>query len=57
MRNLLLMNLPNSFLAEESRRRQMIGALQIQGVIREMEGGNPLRPQRPGGDLRFIIRP
>ncbi len=40
----------NSFLAEEGRRRQRIGALQIRGVIREMEGGNPLPPQRPSED-------
>ena len=38
----------------EGRRRQRIGALQIQGVLREMGGGNPLPPQRPGCDLRFI---
>ena len=35
------MNLPDSFLAEEGRRRQRIGALQIQGTIREREDGNP----------------
>ncbi len=45
----------NSFLAKEGRWRQRIGALQILAVIREMEGGNPLPPQLPGGDLRFIL--
>ena len=49
------MNLLNSFVAQEGRRRQRIGALQIRGVIREMEGRNPLRPQRPGEDLRSIL--
>ncbi len=49
------MNPLNSFVTEEGRRRQRIGALQIRGVIREMEGGNPfLPPQRPGKDIRFI---
>ena len=47
----------NSFLAEEGRRRQRIGALQIRGVIREMEGGNSLPPQRPSEDLRFMFQP
>ena len=56
MRN-LLMNPLNSFVAEEGRRRQRIGALQIRCVIREMEGGNPLPPQRPGEDLWFTILP
>ncbi len=39
-----IMNPHNSFVAEEGRRRQRIGALQIRGVIRAMEGGNPLPP-------------
>ena len=34
----------------ESRR---IGALQIGDAITKLEGGNPLPPQRPAGDLRF----
>ena len=38
------MNLLNSFVAQEGRRRQRFGALQIRGVIREMEGRNPLPP-------------
>ena len=50
-----IMNPHNSFVAEEGRRRQRIGALQIRGVIRAMEGGNPLPPQRPGEDLHFIL--
>ncbi len=50
-----MMNPLNSFVAEEGQRRQRIGALQIRGVIQEMEGGNPLPPQRPGEDLRFIL--
>ena len=45
----------SSFLAEEGPRRQGIGALQIRGVIREMEGANPLPPQRPGEELRLIL--
>ena len=51
----LLMNRPNSFVTEEGRQRQRIGALHIRDVIREMEGRNPLPPQHPGGDLRFIL--
>ena len=50
----LQMNPLNSSVAVEGRRRQRIGALQIRGVIREMEGGNPLPPQRVGEDLGFI---
>ncbi len=53
----LLMTQLNSFITEERRRRQRIGALQIRGADREMEGGNPLPPQRPGEDLRFTIQP
>ena len=53
----LLMNPLNSFVAKEGRRRKRIGAFQIRCVIREMEGGNPLPPQRPGEDLRFTIQP
>ena len=49
------MNLSNSFLAEDDPRRQRIGAFQFRGIIREMEGGNPLPPQRPGEDLRFML--
>ena len=49
------MNRLDSFAAEEGRRRQRIGALQILGVNREMEGGNPLPPQRPGKDPPFIL--
>ena len=51
------MNPLNSFVTEEGRRRQRIGALQILGVILEMEGGNPLPLQRPGEDLRFMLQP
>ena len=53
----LPMNPLDSFVAEEDRRRQRIGALQIRGVIREMEVGNPLPPQRPGEDLGFMLQP
>ena len=53
----LIMNPLNTFVTEEGRRRQRIGALQILGVILEMEGGNPLPPQRPGEDLRFMLQP
>ena len=48
------MNLPNSCLGKEGRRRQRIGALQIRGAIRDLEGGDPLPPQPPADDLRFI---
>ncbi len=48
----LLRTLPNNCLAEEGRRRQRIGALQIEGVIGELEGGNPLPPQRSADDCR-----
>ncbi len=51
----LLMNRLNSFATVEGRRCQRISALQIRGVIREMEGGNPLPPQRPGEELRIIL--
>ncbi len=48
--------LPWEFLfgVAEDRRRQGIGALQLQTVIREMEGGNPLPPQRRTEDFPFI---
>ena len=49
------MNPHDRFFAVEGPRRQRIGSLQIRGVIREMEGGNPLPPQRPGKDSRFIL--
>ena len=51
----LLINPLNTFVTEEGQRRQRIGALPILGVILEMEGGNPLPPQRPGEDPRFIL--
>ena len=53
----LLMNQLNNFITEERRWRQRIGALKIRGADREMEGGNPLPPQRLGEDLRFAIQP
>ena len=60
------MNLSNRFLTEEGRLRQRIGALQIPGVIREIEGANPCRlgvacerrglpPQRFGAELRSRV--
>ena len=57
MTNLLLMNPPYSFLVAEGWRRQRIGTLQIRGAVRELEGGNPLPPQPPADDHRFIIQP
>ena len=50
----LKMTLLNRFLAKEGRWRQRIGALQIRGALREMEGGNPFPPHHSGGDLWFI---